>query len=227
MQKIAVLGLGRFGMTLARELGAARVEVIAADRNQRLVEKVSEFVALAVEMDTADEEAMRSQGIGDVDVCVVAIGEGFEASLLTTLIAKKLGAKHVIARAPTDARADILLRVGADRIIRPENEAGQRLAHRLANPHLADYFELDENHSIIELRTPAAFQGKSLAELSLRGKYGVNLIALKRPVTVEKDGQEKTSERVIAVPSAADALEAGDVLVLVGTHAALSALPRE
>lgn len=214
-------------MTLARELGARGVEVIAADRHQRLVDDVSDSVTLAVQMDTTDEEAMRSQNIGDVDVCVVAIGEGFEASLLTTLIAKKLGVGTVIARAPTDIRAEILRRIGADEIVRPENEAGQRLAHKLANPQLEDFVELDENHSIIQLRAPTAFQGKTLAELRLRGKYAVNLIALKRPVTVEKDGEEETVERVIAVPSAADTVEAGDILVLVGTHDALSELPTE
>jgi len=214
-------------MTLARELGAGGVEVIAADRNPRLVEQVSDLVTLAVQMDTTDEQAMRAQNVGEVDVCVVAIGEGFEASLLTTLIAKKLGVKKVIARAPTDARADILSRVGADQIVRPENEAGERLAHRLANPQIEDYIELDADHSVIQLRAPAKFAGKTLAELGLRGRYGVNLVAIKRQPKVEAEGAKETPELFIAVPSAADIIERDDVLVLVGTHSALSALPRD
>ncbi len=223
MMKIAVLGLGRFGMRLAKELGNYDVEVIAIDRHIRLVNEIQDHVTAAVQMDITDEDAMKAQQIGAVDVCVVAIGEGFESAILTTLVAKNLGVKTVISRAQSETQADILRRVGADRVIQPENEIAVSLARRLANPRLEDFIELDQDHSIIQLIAPKSFIGRTLGQLRLRNRYHVNLVALKRRI---KTGDTE-QERVISVPTEADVIKDGDVLVLVGRHDALAALPQE
>lgn len=225
MAKIAVLGLGRFGMHLARELGRAGVEVIAADRNGRLVDEVKDDVAIAVQMDITDQDAMKAQAIGDVDVAVVAIGEGFEAALLTTLVAKNLGAEKVIARAQTSLQADILSRVGADEVVRPETAVAHQLARRLTYPHLEDLIELDADHSVIKLRAPASFVGKTLSVLKLRKRYRVNLVGIKRTLPPESEGQA-AREQMIAVPDAEDVIQEQDVLLLVGHHDALAELPQ-
>jgi trk system potassium uptake protein TrkA len=225
MRRIAVLGLGRFGMRLAAELGAVPgVEVVAADSNGRLVDEVRDRVSVAVRMDTTDEEAMQAQNIGSMDVVVIAIGQSLEAALLTTLIAKKLGCRRVIARAQTAVQADILRRVGADEVVQIESEAGQRWARMLANPRLEDFIELDPEHSIIQLVAPESFHGKTLVELHLRTRYAVNLVAIKRPARPDAPGGP-VKEQAICVPSPNDVVRPGDVLVLVGRQAALDALP--
>ncbi|GIX04725.1 MAG: potassium transporter Trk [Planctomycetaceae bacterium] len=224
-RRIAVLGLGRFGSRLARELEALGVEVVAVDRNGRLVEEIKDDVSVAIQMDVTNEPALAAQNIGEVDVCVVAIGEGFEAALLTTLIAKKLGAPRVIARAQTDIQKEILQRIGADDVILPEHEMACSLARSLAHPSLEDYIELDEEYAIIQLKAPVAFVNKRLLDLRLRSEYQVNLIGIRRLVSA--GGDLPPRERTIAVPSPEERILEGDKLLLVGTHEALARLPQE
>ncbi len=226
MQQIAVLGLGRFGTTLARNLGQSEIEVIAIDRNPSLVNAVKDDVALAVRLDSTDEEALKSQDLSDCDVCVVAIGENFEGALLTTAILKKIGAKHIICRAQTSVHAEIFRRIGADDIVQPEIETGNSLARRLANPQFQDFIELAEGYSLIDIRCPAEFRGKTLQELQLRTKYQVNLVALKRTITEQRDGELIETQRITSVPKPDDVLQPDDILVLVGAHDDLAKLPR-
>ncbi|MCH8829515.1 MAG: TrkA family potassium uptake protein, partial [Planctomycetes bacterium] len=144
MQKVAVIGLGRFGMVLARQLAASGVEVIAIDRSQNLVNEIKDDVDVAVRLDSTDESALRSQDVHKVDVCVVAVGENFEAALLTTVIARKIGVPRVICRAQTEFHKDIFHQIGADEVIQPETQAGEQLARKLANPHIKDFISLAE-----------------------------------------------------------------------------------
>jgi trk system potassium uptake protein TrkA len=187
VQRVAVIGLGRFGMNLARALAANRVEVIAIDRNHRLVEEVKDDVSLAVSLDATGEDALNSQEIPRCDVCVVAIGENFEASLLTATALKKLGAKKVIVRAQSATHAEIFRRLGADEVIQPETESGRELARRLAHPDLEDLIELSDGFTLVELKAPADFHGRTLEQLALRSKFNVNLVAIKRPREAEPD----------------------------------------
>lgn len=224
MQRIAVIGLGRFGMNLARLLESQRVEVIAVDSDMRLVEDAKDHVTLAVCMDATNEEALAGHEIHRADVCVVAIGEHFEASLLAASALKKLGAKNVIVRAQTATHAEIFRRLGADEIVQPETEASRQLARRLANPHLEDLIELSDGYTLIELHAPAAFHGKTLEHLGLRSKYRVNLVAVKRP-SMEANTPEG-SKITTYVPHAGYVIHPDDLLLLVGTDAALNNLPR-
>lgn len=227
MRKIAVIGLGRFGMELARRLSASGAQVIAIDRNTNLINEIKDDVELAVRLDSTDEAALRSQEIDKVDVCVVSIGENFEASLLTTVLARKLEIPQVICRAQTQFHADIFRQIGADEVIQPEQQAGQHLARQLANPHLQDFITLAEGFTLVELDAPKGFIGKSLQELSLRMHYDVNLVAIKRTVPTGKDGTVTEEEQVISVPRPDTLIEENDTLVLVGADEDLARLPKE
>ncbi|MEX2176626.1 MAG: TrkA family potassium uptake protein [Pirellulaceae bacterium] len=223
MQRVAVIGLGRFGMNLARQLAAQRVEVIAIDRNPRLVDDIKDEASLAVALDSTDEDALVSQDVPRCDVCVVAIGENFEASLLTATLLKKLGSRHVIVRAQTANHAEIFRRLGADEVIQPETEAGRLLARRLANPRMEKLIELSDGYTLIELRAPAAFHGKSVEQLALRAKYHVNLVAVKHPQQAAGSAEQRTTTYV---PQPGYIVAPEDTLMMVGTDAAINQLPR-
>lgn len=227
MQRIAVIGLGRFGTVLARRLGASGVQVLAIDRQQQHVNEVKDEVDVAVRLDATDEAALKSQDVERADVCVVTIGENFEAALLATVIAKKLGIPKVICRAQTAFHGEIFRQIGADEVIQPEVDAGESLARRLVNPHIEDLINLAEGYSLLELMAPAAFHHQSLKALHLRAKYGVNLVAIKR--TVESDEQQEGAEprQMASVPKPTDVIQPGDVLVLVGSDEELAKVPKE
>jgi len=226
MPRIAVVGLGRFGTTLARELTARGAQVIAIDRNLQLVNAIKDDVDVAVRLDSTDEAALMAQEFEKMDTCVVAIGENFEAALLTTVIAKKLGVPQVVCRAQTELHTEIFIRVGADDVIQPEMQVGEHLARRLASPQLKDYVTLAEGYTLIELQAPSDFCGKTLVEAELRPRYDVNLIAIKRPMEATDD-RPGESYRVISVPKPAERILDGDVLVLIGSDEALERLPKE
>jgi len=220
MLRVAVIGLGRFGSTLARALAEAGHEVIAIDSSAELVEEIQEAVALAVRLDATDEKSLVAQGIDKVDVAIVSIGEEFEGNTLVTVLLKKLRVKKVIARAQTQMRARILELVGADEIIRPEEESALRLANRLTNPSIVSYVELSPGHSLLQVEAPRKFCGMTLAELELRRKYRVNIIAIKRPSSSVEGGYE-----VIDVPAPDDRVRQGDILLIVGSDENLKKLP--
>ncbi|TWT57753.1 Ktr system potassium uptake protein A [Thalassoglobus neptunius] len=226
MRKAAVIGLGRFGMALAKDLAASGVQVIALDRDGRLVNEVKDFVDLAVRADGTDQAVLQSQEIDKVDVCVVAIGEQFEAALLATVIAKQFGIPEVICRAQTEFHAEIFRKIGADRVIQPEQQAGEHLARQLANPQLIDFIQLADQFTLLEFPAPKQFQGKTIAELALRNKFHVNLVVIRRLIpSSAEEGEEKKFRTVFPRPD--EALQAEDVLVVVGSDEALSRLPRE
>jgi trk system potassium uptake protein TrkA len=228
MLRFAVIGLGRFGQRLARTLMTGDVEVIAVDRNGKSVEQVRDEVTLAVRLDSTDEEALKAQGIHEVDVAVVGIGVDFESAALTVATLKQLGVKRIIARAESDIQAKILTRVGADEIASPERESALRWAHRLMLPSLKQYVELGEGHSLIYIDAPQRFHNKTLAELDLRNKFGVNLIAIERGVAAKPDQPPQAAAApVIEVPHAATKILPGDTLILVGSNDNIAELPRE
>ena len=227
MPNIAVIGLGRFGLALSKNLGMSGAHVIAIDRNRQNIETIKEDVQVAVKLDSTDEVALKSQGVDKVDACVIAIGENFEAALLTTVIVKKLGVPKIICRAQSEFHAEIFKRIGADEVIQPETQAGEQLAHNLANPHVEDLISLAEGYTVVELASPKTFHNQTVAELALRSKYHVNLVAIKKKTTVEQDGETVEKQIIISVPSPDDMIHDGDMLVLVGSDDALAKLPKE
>lgn len=227
MVKIAVIGLGRFGMSLARNLQANGAQVIAIDRTLDLVNAIKDEVDLAVRLDSTDETALRSQEIDKVNTCVIAIGENFEAALLATVIVKRLGVPHIICRAQTEFHAEIFKQIGADQVIQPEMQAGEHLARNLANPHVEDFITLADGYTLIELNAPKAFHDKTLEAIGMRSKYGVNLVAIKRLSRVERDGETVEERKIVSVPQASDEIQPDDILVLVGSDDALAKIPKE
>ena len=228
MQKVAVIGLGRFGTALAKQLVASGAEVIAIDQDMLLVNDLRDEVAVAVKLDSTDAGALRGQEIDRVDVAVVAIGENFEAALLTTVILQKMGIPKIICRSQSAIHTEIFYQIGATEVIQPEVQAGERLGQSLANPQLQELIPLAEGYTLIEIYAPKAFCGQSLQALEMRKKYNVNLIAIKRPVEPNATaGIPAKKYNVIGVPKATDIIQANDVLVVVGSNDALARLPKE
>lgn len=217
MRKFAVIGLGKLGTTVAKFLAEKGAEVIAVDKNANLVDEFKEIVDLAVKLDATDEEALRSQGIDKVDVAIVSMGENFEAAVMTTALLKgKLGVPLVITRAsPTESgiREKILKLVGADRVVLPEVEMGQKLAQSLLLTHIMDYVHISEKYSAAEIEAPRSFWGKKIGDLNIRRRYKVSILEIKRSY-LGKDG--KKTEKINYLPHADDLVEEGDLLLVLG-----------
>ena len=222
MQRFAVIGLGRFGSRLANNLASAGQEVIAIDKNKRLIEEMRDRVTLAVALDATDERALRSQGVDQVDVAIVGIGDAFESATLITVILKQLGVPRIISRASAPTSAHIMKRIGADEIVTPEDESADRWAVNLTNPWFLSRFELDTGHSIVEINTPPSWVGKTLIELKLRHEYGVHVVAIKTPRRGENDEAQRW---VLHLPMPDQPLDEHDMLVLIGSDDNLSRLP--
>ncbi|HDY65942.1 MAG TPA: TrkA family potassium uptake protein [Phycisphaerae bacterium] len=222
MERFAVIGMGRFGTRLARLLTEAGAEVIAVDRRKNLIEDVRDDVTRPVCLDATDEEALRSQGIDEVDVAIVGIGSNFEAAVLTTVLLKQLGVPRVISRAASNIRARILSRVGADEIVNPEQESADRWRDRLIAMNIMERIELAENFSLVQMTAPDRFTGKTLGQLDVRKNFHVQVIAIRRTAEdIDADGLKRARELVISVPMAETTIKSEDVLILIGSDEAI------
>jgi trk system potassium uptake protein TrkA len=219
-KQIAVIGLGRFGHAVAKTLAESGLEIIAIDREEEKVKAVSDFVTYAVQLDAMDEKTLRSVGVQNVDTAIVSIGEKIEASILVVMVLKEMGIKNIIAKAVTPLHGRVLENLGVQRVVYPERDMAVRVAHSLTTPKVLEELELSQEYSIIELPTPKEFIGKSVKEIQLRTKYGVNLIAIKRKIT--EAGTKKDIWNVN--PSPTDNMGEGDILVLIGANRDLSRL---
>ncbi len=211
-----VIGLGTFGQSLAAGLQSGGMDVIAADANALLVDDIKDKVAAAVRMDATNEEEIKSQRIATIDVAVVAVGEDFETAVLSTALLKKLGVPRVIARATNPVRARILKLIGADETITPEEEAARELIQKILRPALIDYLKLTKVQSIVEVVAPLKYHGKSLAELNLRERFRVHVVAIKHRKPVGNLREEQFEEFLIDPPSAKDVVHKGDALIVMG-----------
>jgi trk system potassium uptake protein TrkA len=209
-RSFAVIGLGRFGMAMATTLAELGQEVIGIDSREEPVRAVAPLVAQAVQLEATDEKALRSVGVQDVDVAVVSIGEHLEASLLAVVQVIQLGVPEVIAKAVTPLHGTILQKLGVARVVYPEREMAIRVARGLVVPSALDYFELSKDCSLVEVPAPPDWAGKTLMELSLRKRFGVTLIAIRRKS--DGGGQEST----LISPPAEECIAAGDVLAVLG-----------
>lgn len=179
MKSILLIGLGRFGRHIAIKLDELNHQVMAVDNNESRVEAVLPYVRNAQIGDATNEDFIRSLGVSNFDVCIVAIGDNFQSSLETTSLLKELGAKMVVSRAARDVHAKFLLRNGADEVVYPEKQLASWTAIRYSADHIFDYVELDEEHGIFEISIPDAWIGKTVGELDIRKKYNVNIMALR------------------------------------------------
>ncbi len=203
-QQVLVIGLGRFGSAVARELERLGHEVLAIDASEQAVNDLARDVTHAVQADASDEEALRSVGAGQFHTAIVAISSKAEPSIFATMVLKRLGVRNVIAKAGDRLHAEILTRVGADRVILPEQETGARLAHSFSVPNVIDYLDVGPSFGIEKVRPPASFVGKSLGELDLKNRMGVTPIALRR------------GQNVFINPAREEKVAEGDELILIG-----------
>ena len=179
MKSILLIGLGRFGRHIAMKLDELHHHVMAVDKEDTRVDAVLPFVTNAQIGDATNEDFLGSLGVGNFDVCIVAIGDNFQSSLEVTCLLKELGARMVVSRAARDVHAKFLLRNGADEIVYPERQLADWVAIRYSADHILDYIELDEGHAIFEISIPEEWIGKTIGQLDIRKKYNVNIMALK------------------------------------------------
>lgn len=203
-KQFLVLGLGRFGASLAESLCKMGHEVLAVDSDEQLVADVAPYVTQAVQADATDEDALESLGVKNFDVAIVSIGSNVRDSILVSVLCKEMGVPYVVAKAVDDLHAKVLRKVGVDRVVFPERDMGQRMAKSLVMPNILDLVELADGYEIAEVVAPASWCGRTLAEINVRRKYGVSVIALRRGQTL------------LASPGAEERPQSGDVLVLLG-----------
>ena len=214
MKSFIVIGLGRFGSEAACSLCRQGCEVLAIDTNSEIVQRISEYVTQAVVGDARDKEVLRALDAKSFDCGIVAIGDSLADSVLATMNLKELNVPYIVCKAHDETHSHVLKKLGADKVVIPEKENADRLAKSLASANVLDYIELSEDYGIVEMPAPDSWQGKSLIELNVRARLGVNILAVKR-------------EGNITVSPAADfRMEKGDILVVLGDSAALKAMQR-
>ena len=214
-RQFAVIGLGRFGRAVCTSLHKMGHEVLGTDIDEKLVSQVltQKVASHAIQLDSTEPESLKEAGIFEMDTVIVAIGNYLQESIITTLNVKEAGVEHVVAKASSEIHGKVLRRVGADRVVFPEYEAGCALAGTLTQPGFLEKFELDPENSIVEVLTPKEFHGKTLAQLDLRNRYGLSVLAI-------GDG-----EKFVTNPSPGQILKQGLVLVVIGSNKNLGRLP--
>ena len=211
-QQVMVIGLGRFGSALARELERLGHEVLAVDASEQAVNDIARDVTHAMQLDASDENALRSAGADHFQTAIVAISSKAEPSIFATMVLKRLGVRNVIAKAGDRLHAEILTRVGADRVILPEQETGARLAHSFNVPNVIDYLDVAPNFGIEKIRPPKSFIGRTLGELDLKQRLGLTPIAVRR------------GQQVFVNPAREERIAEGDELILIGRDEKLEQL---
>jgi trk system potassium uptake protein len=212
MKQFAVIGLGRFGSSVALSLYRQGYDVMAVDTDEERIQKFSDEATHVVQADSTDENALNALGIRNFDVVVVAIGEDIQANVMTTLLLKELGVPYVVAKAKNSLHGRMLEKVGADKVVYPERDMGARVAHNIISRNVLDYIELSPNLSIVEVKAPQELIDKSLQEANLRPRFGINVVAIKR------------GEELNVSPKAEDTILAGDVLVVIGGNEGIQSL---
>ncbi|HSK69465.1 MAG TPA: TrkA family potassium uptake protein [Candidatus Limnocylindria bacterium] len=179
-KQFVIFGIGRFGSALARKLAELGHEVLAVDTDEERVNAIAPYVTNAMQIGPGDEEAMRSLGIRNFDAAVVAIGEDLQHSIMMTIMCKEMGARYLISKASDAMHAKVLARLGADRVVFPERDMGERLAHSIINPHVLDLINLKGDYVIANLDCPPGWIGKTLREVDVRRQFSVSVLALYR-----------------------------------------------
>jgi trk system potassium uptake protein len=206
MKRVVVIGLGIFGSQLARQLYESGLDVIAVDKNKDVVQRIKDYSTKAVVADASEKEILESIGVAADDVVVISFGEDLSASTLLTLHLKELKVKTVIVKVPNEDYKRILLKVGASDAIIPEREMANKVARGIISPNVLEYLPISEDYTIVELAPPTAFIGKTLAELDLRKKYNLQVIAIRDVLT----------SKMQLVPRASAIIKDSDVMVIIG-----------
>jgi trk system potassium uptake protein TrkA len=214
MGRYAVIGLGKFGATVVRSLHERGHEVIAIDRDRNRVQEVRDTSTQSIEANCTDQDTLRALGLQDADAVVVSLGEQMDASILVTLYLRELGLKEIVVKAVSEDHGKILHLIGATEIVHPERDTARRVARGLGLRSIVEYLPLAADSSLVEVQVPAEFLGKTLAELEIRKRYQVLVVAIKR------------GEGLVIATGGDERLLAGDILVLIGRDADLDRVGR-
>ena len=206
MKQFAVIGLGRFGTSVARTLTQMGYDVLAIDADENKVEELADVVTHAVTANALDETVLKSLGLRNFDVVVVAIGQDIQSNILVTVMLKEMGVKKVVAKAATELQGKVLQKIGADVVVFPERDMGERVARWLVSKNIIDVINLSPDYSLVELAASPEFQGVSLQDTGLRKKFDISVLAIRR-------GKE-----FIISPGARQIIEEGDVLIVIGSN---------
>ncbi|MDD2592287.1 MAG: TrkA family potassium uptake protein [Erysipelotrichaceae bacterium] len=205
-KNIIIIGIGRFGFSVAKTLCQLGHQVLAVDVDENRIKVADGYVTHTVQADTTDERALSQLGIRNFDYVIISMGDDIRSSILTTVLCKEQGAKYIVAKASDSLHAKLLYKTGADKVVQPESEAGVRLARSLVSENIIDYLELSEEYSVHEIRIPKIWVGKTLAELDVRAKYDVSVIGIRRQ-----------NEIMVALDPTEPFL-AGDIIIMIGSN---------
>ena len=211
-KQFAVIGLGRFGTSVALTLQMLGNDVLAIDSDEDRVQRISDQVTHVVQADTTDENSLLTLGLRNFDAVVVAIGADVQANVATTLLLKELGVPYIVAKASNALHGKMLEKIGADRVVYPERDMGQRVAHSLISSNVLDYIELSPSLSLVEVTAPAIFVGHCLQQTNMRALYGVNVVAIKR------------YDLLIVPPNPDEVIQESDILIVIGSTEGLQRL---
>jgi len=204
MKQFIVLGLGRFGSAVATTLVELGYEVLGVDNDEERVDELKDKITQAVQADITEERALKELGVNNFDTAIVGIGGDLETSILVAMMLKEMGLKYIIAKAQNNLHAKVLEKIGVDKIVFPERDMGRRIANNLVTPNIKDYIELEPDYSISEIEALPEFVNKTLSQLDLQNKYGINVLAIKR------------GNRFNISPQLKDIIEKYDFLIVIG-----------
>lgn len=216
-REFAVIGLGRFGGSICRELSEEGMEVLAIDTEEDKVNEFKNIASHAVIADATDEKVLKELGVRNIDHVIVAIGDNIQASILTTLMLKELGINKITVKAQNDYHEKVLNKIGADQVVHPERDMGRRIAHSIISNNILDHLELSDDHSIVEVKAGKKMIGQSLVDLDIRANYGCNVVAIKQGETKE----------INVSPMATEIIEAGDILIVIGADKDISRFEKQ
>lgn len=214
MKSYVVIGLGRFGTNMALQLASQGCEVLAIDNSREAIQNIAEFVTKAVVADIRDKEILKTLGVHNFDCAVVAIGTDLAASVLATMNLKAVGVPYVVCKALDNTHREVLEKLGADRVVMPEQESAIRTAKGLVSPNVFEYIELSDECGIVEITAPSSWVGHTILKLNVRYKHGVNVIAVKK------------GRKIKVAPGAQYIIEQDDILVLIGESHNIKAVER-
>lgn len=206
LKQFVIIGLGRFGSSIGRELVQSGNEVLGIDEDEEKVDDMNGVLTHTVLANGTDEEVLRSVGVRNFDCGIVAIGSDIQASILAAILLKDMGIGKVVAKAVSELHGRVLEKIGVDRVVYPERDMGVRVAHQLVSPNLLDYIELSNKYTIVELGVPASLSGKSIAAVNPRGRFGCSIVAINKP------------RGMVIAPIADDILMENDVMVVIGSN---------
>ncbi|MCL6611394.1 MAG: TrkA family potassium uptake protein [Peptococcaceae bacterium] len=215
MKQFAVIGLGRFGSSLARTLAGMGYEVLAVDADEGKVEDLADAVTHSVQANALEEAVLKSLGLRNFDVVVVAIGQDIQSNILVTVMLKEMGVRKVVAKASTELQGKVLKKIGADIVVFPERDMGERVARWLVSKNIIDQINLSPDYSLLELAAPEKFVGATLQESGMRKKYGITVLAIRR------------GNDFIISPEAGERIERGDILIVIGHNEKMKDLETE